>query len=267
MDSIIQSYDTRATSSAALSRTLLAPHYMPAQTFSGPPSTTLVTSHQQMQQHQHNPFTFGPYTGASYALVPAFANNFIQQRPLPRLVQTENEPGRGISYARNARQGYVEEHHSQSPPIKSESQWNLPTNSPSFASSTAKVITSTVPVNGTTEVTFGTEVDTLMKAIQAKSKSTPSQTSPASEPSRPVVGVSRTPSYAHTTSQGGVGTAGEPSKFKLTHDEQQHDHSSTTKGGKKRYSCTIENCTKSFYQKTHLDIHERAHTGVKPYVS
>jgi uncharacterized Zn-finger protein len=26
-------------------------------------------------------------------------------------------------------------------------------------------------------------------------------------------------------------------------------------------------CNKSFYQKTHLEIHVRAHTGAKPFVS
>lgn len=269
---IIQSsYDHRATTSAALSRTLLAPHYIQAQAFSGPASTALVAPHHQMQQQQqqqqHNPFAFSAFTGATpTGLIPAFANNYIQQRPLPRLVQTENDSGRGMPYTRNTGQGYVEEHHSQSPPIKSEPLWNVPTNSPSFASASSKNIASTAPVNGTVEVIFGTEVDTLMKAIQAKSKATPSQISTPTEQSRPVVGVSRTPLYVQAASEGASYTSGEPSKFKLTHGEQ-HDESSGAKNGKKRYSCTIENCTKSFYQKTHLDIHERAHTGVKPYVS
>ncbi|KAL9078087.1 MAG: hypothetical protein Q9157_002998 [Trypethelium eluteriae] len=35
--------------------------------------------------------------------------------------------------------------------------------------------------------------------------------------------------------------------------------------GKKRYQCTMPDCDKSFYQKTHLEIHIRAHTGVKPF--
>ena len=35
---------------------------------------------------------------------------------------------------------------------------------------------------------------------------------------------------------------------------------------KKRYECEFEGCYKSFYQKTHLEIHTRAHSGDKPYV-
>lgn len=36
---------------------------------------------------------------------------------------------------------------------------------------------------------------------------------------------------------------------------------------RKRYSCHIEGCQKAFFQKTHLEIHIRAHNGEKPYVS
>ena len=40
----------------------------------------------------------------------------------------------------------------------------------------------------------------------------------------------------------------------------------TSQKPRKRYQCTIPNCNKSFYQKTHLEIHIRAHTGAKPFV-
>jgi uncharacterized Zn-finger protein len=36
---------------------------------------------------------------------------------------------------------------------------------------------------------------------------------------------------------------------------------------RKRYQCSMPGCHKSFFQKTHLEIHTRAHTGVKPFVS
>lgn len=268
---IIQSYDPRATTSAGISRTLIAPHYLPAQAYSGPPTTTMVAAHHQLQ-HSHNPFTFSAYTGASSnALIPAFANNYIQQRPLPRLLQSENDDTRGMSFGRSTRHGYIEEHQRQSPPIKPEPAWNAPTKSPSFSNTTTtttttKIITSTTPTNGTNEVVFGTEVDTLMKAIQAKAQTTPNspQRTTTAEQTRSVVGLSQTPPYA--SSQNGGYAAAETSKLKLTHSDQQDEPRSAKSGGKKRYFCTIENCAKSFYQKTHLDIHERAHTGDKPYV-
>ena len=35
---------------------------------------------------------------------------------------------------------------------------------------------------------------------------------------------------------------------------------------RRRYPCRVASCTKIFTQKTHLEIHMRAHTGCKPYV-
>ncbi|MCJ1353075.1 MAG: hypothetical protein MMC33_003059 [Icmadophila ericetorum] len=35
---------------------------------------------------------------------------------------------------------------------------------------------------------------------------------------------------------------------------------------RKKYQCDIASCAKSFFQKTHLDIHMRAHTGHKPFI-
>lgn len=35
---------------------------------------------------------------------------------------------------------------------------------------------------------------------------------------------------------------------------------------KKRYQCDVADCGKAFYQKTHLEIHTRAHTGIKPFL-
>ncbi|EME42868.1 hypothetical protein DOTSEDRAFT_72344 [Dothistroma septosporum NZE10] len=35
---------------------------------------------------------------------------------------------------------------------------------------------------------------------------------------------------------------------------------------KKRYECNVPDCGKAFYQKTHLEIHTRAHTGIKPFL-
>jgi uncharacterized Zn-finger protein len=180
-------------------------------------------------------------------------------------MQPEND-GRGMPFSRSPRQGYIEEHHSRSPPIKSEPQWNVSSNSPSFVASNSKNISPTSGVNGINDANFGTEVDTLMKAIQAKAQSAPPQKTPSGDQSRPVVGTSITPPYMRTASQAGTYASGEASRTKLTQSDLQDDAGSA-KVGKKRYQCTIENCTKSFYQKTHLDIHERAHTGVKPYVS
>lgn len=226
---LIQSYDSRTASSAPVNRAIMAPQYVPNTQYTSAPSSNLVPPHQNTQQ---NPFSYNPYAGGSINVlvpVPAFANNYIPQRPPPRLTQPDSDGNRG-PYARNDRHGFVEELHSQSPPIKPEPHWNPPvTNSPSYTSNNTKTISPITPTSGSNEITFKTEVDTLMKTIQTKSQSSQPQKSSPVEQSRPVDGASR------------------------------------SKDDKKRYVCTIENCSKSFYQKTHLDIHERSHTGDKPY--
>lgn len=44
------------------------------------------------------------------------------------------------------------------------------------------------------------------------------------------------------------------------------DSARTHSKSKKKYHCSMPDCNKSFYQKTHLEIHTRAHTGIKPFV-
>ncbi|TVY73322.1 Asparagine-rich zinc finger protein, partial [Lachnellula suecica] len=274
---IVLSYDPRAVFSPALNRTVMAPQYVPVNSFSGAPSNNMVASHHQLQQH--NPFSYGApgaYSGGnSTGLVPSFGGNmnYIRQRPLPHLMQTENDGSRGLAYNRNSHQGFVEERHRQSPPIKHESikpepQWNTsvstsPVSSIGSTPISTKTIVSTVPIDGTAGVDFGTTVDTLMKAIQAKAQNTSPQT-PSTEQKRPVVGASLGSPFDRPTLKTEEHLSQEASTFGLTHGNVQ-DETTNAKGSKKRYQCTMKNCSKSFYQKTHLDIHVRAHTGAKPY--
>lgn len=80
---------------------------------------------------------------------------------------------------------------------------------------------------------FSTDIDTLMRAIQSKKQDSGSEQVQPSSPS-----------------SSSASTAPSPRRNKA----------------KRRYSCTIPGCGKAFHQKTHLDIHTRAHTGVKPFL-
>ena len=100
------------------------------------------------------------------------------------------------------------------------------------------------------EPTFGTDVDTLMRAIQTKAQirarkdsSSREDTFPCRRQKSNAVGAMQIAPYSRTAS--------------------------TVSGAKARktYQCSIATCAKLFYQKTHLEIHTRAHTGYKPFVS
>ena len=97
------------------------------------------------------------------------------------------------------------------------------------------------------DTTSGTDVDTLMRAIQIKSE----QRSPR-HPSPSVYPPSRKPQSSSPEQR--VRSRG-----------PGYDH-----GGfrcRKKYQCHVASCAKVFFQKTHLEIHVRAHTGHKPFVS
>ena len=68
--------------------------------------------------------------------------------------------------------------------------------------------------DASTDINFGTEVDTLMKTIQAKSQSVSPQTSSIISQIRPVVGTFFTPPYSKFVPEVGTRSVDE-SKFKL----------------------------------------------------
>ena len=75
-------------------------------------------------------------------------------------------------------------------------------------------------------VVFSTEIDTLMRAIQSQSKA---------------------PEKKHA-------------------EKTKSSDNPTVNRPRKKYLCEVAGCGKSFYQKTHLEIHIRAHTGIKPFL-
>ncbi|SMY27003.1 unnamed protein product [Zymoseptoria tritici ST99CH_1A5] len=76
-------------------------------------------------------------------------------------------------------------------------------------------------------VVFSTDIDTLMRAIQSKNGDSQPEQQIRQKPR-----VVQPPANKH----------------------------------KKRYQCDVADCGKAFYQKTHLEIHTRAHTGIKPFL-
>ena len=88
-------------------------------------------------------------------------------------------------------------------------------------------------------------VDTLVRTIQLKSQ-------------RP----SRYPCRSSNTNASSPSSTSEP-KAVLS----QHKGCSVgRRRNRKSYECSMPSCNKTFYQKAHLEIHIRAHTGFKPFV-
>lgn len=98
---------------------------------------------------------------------------------------------------------------------------------------------------------FITDVDTLVRTIQTKAKSKPKS-------------LQETASQFSVTKQTAISYNGIDESIM---GMSSVDSGQTVAKNKNKYQCDIASCAKSFFQKTHLDIHMRAHTGYKPFVS
>ncbi|KAL8814138.1 MAG: hypothetical protein Q9223_006614 [Gallowayella weberi] len=131
----------------------------------------------------------------------------------------------------------VDPHHIQN--IKTESEYFDATSNYAFST----VLDLRTPSLAFDEL--GSSVDSLVQTIQRKSERRPSSLS-----SRSSLDLGSPPSSSDTKTT-------QP-------DQYPYDHSRRT--ARKAYPCSVASCTKTFYQKTHLEIHARAHNGYKPFL-
>ncbi|KAI9661628.1 MAG: hypothetical protein M1821_008866 [Bathelium mastoideum] len=172
-----------------------------------------------------------------------------------------------LQQPRNLRHGYSSAE--QSPMVKSETVSPVQSSQVFYDANPTKPVKLPSPVISDKGAEFSTDVDTLMKAIQSKSKSTPPaqpQSQPQPQPQSQPQPQPQQQQQPHSQQQPQPQARQQPlSTPKITAENTETTIAGQSKG-KKRYQCTMPDCDKSFYQKTHLEIHIRAHTGVKPFL-
>ncbi|EXU99393.1 zinc-finger double domain protein [Metarhizium robertsii] len=236
-------YDSRGN--PAQMQRPIPPQYVVSPAYSSAPMTSMTTPHYQAQ----NPFaTYAPYQSPppSTPVGSPFKPEF-QDRSHPMSIATDSEAMRAVSSRRRSRQ--ISDARLQSP-ARSDSDVSVARSVASNPTANSKTITYNETINPADRINFETDVDELMKAIQAKEddrNDTPGQIlTPAHTPKAEIVMDVHSPANScHATHASTPVPEAKP---------------------KKKWVCDGPSCNKRFVQKTHLDIHRRTHTGLKPYV-
>ncbi|KAJ5779021.1 hypothetical protein N7457_006741 [Penicillium paradoxum] len=194
------------------------------------------------------PYTFGHSVGHTHAPSNSYQPYFVpSQHPIqPQPLRiTAEQPLQSLPEIRPAKNAI------------SQAAKAIPDHGPRI-----QPLTSHSPLGGTTretkqtpaDIAFSTNVDVLMKAIQAKHAASLNQQSLP-----PLQHLPPPASQAYPTSYAVASPT--PPRYHSANEGQL-----SRSGKRRKYNCNLPGCGKSFAQKTHLDIHIRAHTGDKPFV-
>ncbi|KAK3944140.1 hypothetical protein QBC46DRAFT_404734 [Diplogelasinospora grovesii] len=246
IDEGMMPYDSRPPTTAPLQqRPAMAPQYFTSPPFSAAPMASMAAPQYQPQMPYGGVTGYDTYSPSPTAMVTPFKQEQYPERPQLRIIAPEPDVSRAFQYRKDSRSSFGG---SRSPSVKSDAQLSTTMSIASNPSSVTRTVTSNASVNGGSQIEFNTCVDTLMKTIQSKT-----------EVETMVKGSDPEVVEAKEFQQQLRNSAPPPPQAELQKQPREG------KPYRKRYTCDIPGCSKSFFQKTHLEIHRRAHTGDKPY--
>lgn len=242
------SYESRNTTTTVPAQRPINSQYVVAPAYSAAPMTS-VAAPQYQAQNTYTTTTYGtayqsppPSTPMSS---PFRSGHTVRHHSISTASEAEVDPVRSICRRKSSQISRGRLHS----PARSDSIASVARSVVSNPTANSKTITFNETVNPKDRVNFETDVDELMKAIQTRA-----------EEQEEAVGQTLTP--AHTPKADGSLDGNSPA-----HAQQTCSASVPESKPKKKWVCDGPNCNKRFVQKTHLDIHRRTHSGLRPYVS
>jgi hypothetical protein len=225
-------YDNRPVSQAPPQQPEMAPQqYMMGISYTVAPITSIASPHFPPPPNQYDDFP----DSSLPAPTPYRQPQYHPERPSLTIIPPEDRD---------------REEHSKSPSV-----WSEPAPTTKAVPKVAKTVLSVISINPENEVSFDTEVDILMKAIQAKRETDT------------IVHQAEIKIKQEHRQPTPKAEAPSPSDLRSIPEARPRWKIVKTRTKQTKYICDIPDCGRGFYQKTHLDIHKRAHTGDKPYVS
>ncbi|KAG5935915.1 hypothetical protein E4U53_000336 [Claviceps sorghi] len=244
------SYESRNTTTAASSSSTapgqrpVTSQYVVAPAYTAAPMTSVASPQYQAQSAYttyaaayHSPPPSTP-VGSPFRSYHAERHHSVSTGS-----EADTDPIRSICRRKSSQMSKTRLHS----PARSDSVISVARSVVSNPTANSKTITFNETVDPKDRVNFETDVDELMKAIQTRAEALEEE-------------VAQTLTPAHTPKADGSLDSGSSAQ------PQQACSAPLESKPKKKWVCDGPNCNKRFVQKTHLDIHRRTHSGLRPYL-